>query len=791
MLAVVLVAGLVSGCSLFDPNVRKQKYYDSGQKYFQKGQYQEAAIQFTNAIKIDPGYADAHFQLGESYLRLQRLDRAYQELYRTVELRPDDYKARIAVANVLIIAHQYPKAKEQTDWLLKNRPNDPSTHSTLSNLLSGQGDIPGAIAEMQQTIALDPGHWELYMGLGFLQQRNSQLELAEGNFKKVIELNPKAAQPRIVLGNFYAGQKRTAEAEQEFRDAIAIDPKALAAREALARLLLITGRRADAEQVLKQAQSDLPNEPGPLLALSSFYYATGDLEKALAEYGTLYQQRPRDLAVKKRYIQLLIVGNHVEQARKLNDEILKESPNDQDALVYRSQMQISWGDLDRAIDTLQTVVKNDPKNSLAHFALGVAFERQGTHLEHAESEWREALKLNPDNVEATRALAGAAMRLGDTATLQDAATQIIRLQPGSPDGYGLHALANINQQHFPEAEEDIQKALAIAPQRPIGYVYLGQLRLAEHQFPEAGKAYQAALDRNPNLADALRGLMTSYIAQKQVDKAIEAAKAQIAKSPSNSAFYDMLGSALYLNKSDIGEVEAAFEKAVALDKQNFAARTHLIQAHAAKGEVDKAIAIGEQSLQDNPHQPDLFVLMGDLYQSKHDLKKAEDAYQKALNINSQNPVASNQMARVMLSSGANLDLALGMAQTAGKGLPNSPVIADTLGWIYYRKGVYPLALNYLQHALDLEQKNKTPDNPDVHYHLGWAYEKTQQPKLARQEFEQVLKTTPTIRPPKRSRRSWPTCSRWGFRTEPADQAWVAQNHSDRGSKGVGNQVVDA
>lgn len=742
LLALLLVVGLISGCSLFDPNVRKQKYYNSGLRYFEKGQYQEAAIQFTNAVKIDPGYADAHFQLGESYLKLQRLDRAYQELFRTVELRPEDYKARIALANVLIMGRQFLKAKEQTDWLAKQRPNDPATHSTLSNLLSAEGDVPGAIAEMQHTISLDPFHWELYLGLGFLEQRSDQPDLAEANFKKVIELNPKSSAPRIVLGNFYLGQKRTADAERQFRDAIAVEPKSLAPREALARLLLITGKKADAENVLKQAERDLPNEPGPLLALSSFYYATGDMNNALAEYGALYQQHPKDLQIKKRYIQLLIVGNRVEQARKLNDEILKESPNDQDALVYRSQMQISWGDLDRAIDTLQTVVKNDPRNSLAHFALGVAFERQGTHIEHAESEWREALSLNPDNIEAQRALAGAAMRLADMATLQDAATQIIRLQPGSPDGYGLRALANINQQHFPEAEEDIQKALAIAPQRPVGYIYLGQLRLAQHQFPEAEKAFQAALDRNPNLADGLRGLMSSYIVQKQVDKAIEAAKTQIAKSPNNSAFYDMLGSALYIDKRDLGEVEAAFEKAVSLDRQNFMARTHLIQAHAARGEIDQAIALGEQSISDNPRQPDLFILMGDLYQRKKDLKKAEDSYQKALAFNSQNPVASNDMARLMLSTGANLDLALGMAQTAGKGLPNSPAIADTLGWIYYRKGVYPIAVNYLQHALDLEQKYKMPDNPDVHYHLGWAYEKTQQPALARKEFEQVLKTTP-------------------------------------------------
>ena len=170
ILALVLVAALLSGCSYFDPNVRKQKYYSSGLRYFEKGQYQEAAIQFTNAVKIDPGYADAHFQLGESYLKLQRLDRAYQELFRTVELRPEDYKARIALANVLLMGRQFPKAKEQTDWLVKNRPDDPATHSTLSNLLSAQGDVPGAIAEMQHTISLDPYHWELYLGLGFLDE---------------------------------------------------------------------------------------------------------------------------------------------------------------------------------------------------------------------------------------------------------------------------------------------------------------------------------------------------------------------------------------------------------------------------------------------------------------------------------------------------------------------------------------------------------------------------------------------------------------------------------------------
>ena len=124
------------------------------------------------------------------------------------------------------------------------------------------------------------------------------------------------------------------------------------------------------------------------------------------------------------------------------------------------------------------------------------------------------------------------------------------------------------------------------------------------------------------------------------------------------------------------------------------------------GKVDQAIATGRQSLKENPQQANLDVLMGTLYQTKSDWKNAEDAYQNALAINSQNPVASNALARVMLSRGENLDISLSLAQTALKGLPNSPAAADTLGWIYFRKGVYPLAVSYPEEAINSTRKEQ-------------------------------------------------------------------------------------
>jgi Flp pilus assembly protein TadD len=83
-----------------------------------------------------------------------------------------------------------------------------------------------------------------------------------------------------------------------------------------------------------------------------------------------------------------------------------------------------------------------------------------------------------------------------------------------------------------------------------------------------------------------------------------------------------------------------------------------------------------------------------------------------------------------------------MAQTARRGMPDSPNAADTLGWAYYQKGVYQTAISQFQDALRLGEKRGVPDDSTVHYHLGMAYEKANQTALARQHLEKAVKLSP-------------------------------------------------
>jgi len=131
-----------------------------------------------------------------------------------------------------------------------------------------------------------------------------------------------------------------------------------------------------------------------------------------------------------------------------------------------------------------------------------------------------------------------------------------------------------------------------------------------------------------------------------------------------------------------------------------------------------------------------------MYASENKWDQAKDMYQKALSIQSDNPLASNNLAYIMLQQGGNVDVALAMAQTARRGMPNSSNAADTLGWAYYQKGVYHSAIEMFQEALRLSEKSGGADNATVHYHLGLAYQHTKQIQQARQELERVLKLDP-------------------------------------------------
>jgi len=740
---------LLTGCSR-DPNVRKQKYFDSGERYFAEAKYREAAIQYANATQIDSRFVQAHFKLSQAYLKLGDMQRAFQELSRTVELSPDNYQAHTDLANLLVTVRNpdgspssdaLKQAKTHLDLIRDKQPNSPQTHEAWANYYAAQNNLMAAMQEAQQAVNLDPKRSESYLLLALLQLRSSLTDQAEASFKKAVQADPGAMNAQLALGGFYQSHNRVAEAEQQFRHAIEIDPKNSAPRAALVRLLMQQGKRDDAEAFLKQTKKDLADNPEGYRMLGDFYFAIGDLNNAETEYASIFKDHPKDLLAKKNYIQILILKNRVDEAAKLNSEILKSTPHDVEALVYKGQIQMRQNDAAGAVQSLQAALKNDPNSAVAHYQLGMAFAQQ-KDLRHAEAEWREAVRIKPDMTEAQRLIAGLEISRGEIDAVMSTADQIVQSQPYSPDGYLIRSLAEVARQQYAAAQKDAEDARVRAPQSFAPYYQLGNVQLAQKHFAEAEKLYQEALEKDPASADALSGLMNTYVAQKQYDKAIAAANAQIAKSPNNSNFYDLLATALFDGKKDYSGAEAALRKATTLDKNNIDALEKLGKVQAQQGELDQAIATYSQASKDNPGQVSFYILAGEMYEARKNWDQAKSMYQQALSLAPDDPLASNNLAYVLLEQGGNVDVAMGMAQTARRGMPNSPNAADTLGWAYYHKGIYQSAISQFQEALRLIEKSGSPDDPVLHYHLGLAYQKSNQLPQAKQQLEKTLKLKP-------------------------------------------------
>ena len=192
--------------------------------------------------------------------------------------------------------------------------------------------------------------------------------------------------------------------------------------------------------------------------------------------------------------------------------------------------------------------------------------------------------------------------------------------------------------------------------------------------------------------------MNSYFAQRQHDKAIAAANAQIAKSPKVANFYDLLGTALFNGKKDC-PAPKPLSRSHRTRQDPIRRHRKARQSASAGGRRRTRLSLSTSSPSKTIRERcSFYVLSGELYEARKDYDHAKGMYQQALSISPDQPLASNDLAFVILEQGGDIDVAMGLAQTARRGMPDSPDAADTLGWAYYPKGIYQSAINQFQEA---------------------------------------------------------------------------------------------
>jgi len=161
------------------------------------------------------------------------------------------------------------------------------------------------------------------------------------------------------------------------------------------------------------------------------------------------------------------------------------------------------------------------------------------------------------------------------------------------------------------------------------------------------------------------------------------------------------------------------------------------ELQSAAGQKEQAVATFHRAIEASPNDPRLYLAIGGIYESLGKWSEARASYEKCLGIQQGNPLAANNLAYLLLEHGGNVNVALSLAQTARKGLPNLPNTADTLGWAYFHNGAYSVAIPLFEEAVRQEPKNQ-----GYRYHLALAYQQLSNASRAKVEFEKVINLDP-------------------------------------------------
>ncbi len=446
-----VLMGALTGCH-HDPNVQKQKYLESGKRYASEAKYKEAAIQYSNALKVDRNFAEAHYQLGTVYLKMGSVMPAYTELSRTVALQPNNLQARIDLGNLLLAGKAPDRAAEQANAVLAIKNDDADGYALLASVAAVKGDRPTALAQIEHALAIEPNRAAFHTTLGLLQgSAPGQSQSAEEQLRKGISLDGSNVIAHLALASLLEHKGDLQGALTEQKAAVSSDPKNFSARVSLAQLYLRQGDKVSAESTLRQATEDLGDTSMGGELLESYYLRTGEIDKGVSVYSDLTAKHPKSVPIKLAYARLLLAKKDLPGARSVVANLMKSDASDPGVAVLNGMLLLNDGKTNEAYDALQKAAKNSPDSVPVKIWFGRAALTKGD-LNVAQQSFGDAMKLNASNLEAADGLAQTAMRRRDPGLLGQVAEKAIAVAPQSPVGYLWRGMSEAAQQQNEKAE---------------------------------------------------------------------------------------------------------------------------------------------------------------------------------------------------------------------------------------------------------------------------------------------------------------------------------------------------
>ncbi len=748
LLVVLPLLFVVASCNR-DPKVQAQRYVENGNKFFEKEKYKEASIMYRRALQKDLRYGEAYYRLGLTDLKLAAYSDAYKMLIRAVELLPNNTDAAVKLADLeLLAATQNEKerpmlledAAMRADFLLGKDANSYDGHRILGQIALIENKASEAIEELALANKAKPNEPGLVLAYFQSLAVGDRFEEAEQVAHGLIDAHKEYAPIYDLLYAQYANRNRLADGEALLKQKVENNPENGNYLLQLAAHQFLTKQRDAMDATIARLEDDKKFPNGRLLAGDFFFLRLHELESARREYEAGIKAFPDDKAVyQKRLVELLASDNQNTQANTMLAEVLKDNPDDPDAIAMRAALRLTTGsreDINLAANDLQSLVTKTPNNHLLRYNLARALLAKN-EAEQARIQLEEAIKLRSDFVAARELLARIYLAKDDAPKALQEADAIIGLDPKNLQAHLARSSALLMQNDREKAHQELNYITTTYPQNAEARFQVGFLAWQEQDYTKANQVFNDLRKANPEDLRGLVGVVETLAGQNRLQDAIAEMKKAADAEPDRRDLKIALGN-LYVRDEQYDKAIQLFEGVLTENPKDAAMLFRLAETYRRKGDLNKSIDLFRRSSQAAPNDTNPLLQLGLLLDGTGRREEAKPIYEQILKINPAHPVALNNLAFIKAEEGVDLDQALTMAQRARQTLPNSTDIADTLGWVYIKKNLSDDAVRLFT---DLVRKD--PANPMFRYHYGMALLQKGDRPSARRELETALKNNPS------------------------------------------------
>lgn len=580
---------------------------------YQLGGMVQAANLLSKAIQSAPGLTAARRFLVLTYLRTGQVDRAMGALPADLENKNIDSVMLSVAGQVFMVKGEFERAQQLFTRASQLDPNDPAkrTSVAISQLMLGKTEA--ALSSLQAIASGDDGVVaDLALINAHMQRREvDQALVAIDAMQKKRATDPLPLQLRgraLLLRNDLPG------ARQAFTQAQTLNPDYFAANAALAALDMAENKSADA---LKRLDEALQRDPKNFQALLMQAEILGRIGGAPDEVAKKIQQAV-DAAPSEKMPRLMLV----EQFLRRNDPkaalsaaqsaavAQPEVPEIVDAL---GRAQTAAGEYNQALSTfgkLDGLLPNSPLPAQRRAMVNTASGDKAQAMQNL----RKALEVQPDLLEAQRALASLSM---DAQKPAEALT----------------------------ISRTVQKQ---RPNESVGYILEGDVHAAAKNWDLSADAYRAGLKAAPvpELAIKLHTVLTLGNKAAEADRfAADWTKG----NPKDAVLPLYLGDRAIANNK-LADAQRLYDRVIALQPRNAVALNNLAWVAGQLGRPD-AITLAERANEAAPNQPAFMDTLAMLLLAKGESARALDLQKKAVALQPSVPLFKLNLAKISLKTG--------------------------------------------------------------------------------------------------------------------------------------------